>query len=327
MGMFRTAIIAATGVVAIAGASAVAAAETTAWPDRAITLVVPFAAGGGGDTLARLVSNQLAAELKQTIVVENKPGAGGNIGTSLVAHSKADGYTLAYGTNGTQAMNYWLYKSVDHKPSDFSAISRFTTIAAAVTVNASAPYKNLQDLIDDARKNPGKLTCGSAGNGTTSHMACEQLKQMTGINMVHVPYRGGAAALVDLIGGRITVLMDVMPNVSPQIKTGKVKALAVTSAQRLESDPDIPTIAESGVPGYEFMAWDGIFAPAGTSPAILSKINAAVARALADPALSKTLKSKGATPAPLSIADTKKFVNAEYTRLGDVVKKAGASVD
>lgn len=308
--------------------SAAVLAQQAAWPTHAITLVVPFAAGGGGDTLARLVAEPLSRELGQSIIVENRPGAGGNIGTSIAARANPDGYTLSYGTNGTQATNHWLYKSPGYAPADFEPISRFTVIAAALVVNGSDDrYKTLDQLLAYAKSHPGELTCGSAGNGTSSHLACELLNQMAGIKVMHIPYKGGGAAMTDLLGGRISFLIDVMPNVSGQIAAGKLRALAVTTPERVASNPDIPTMNEAGVKGYEFFAWDGLYAPKGTPAAVLDKLNTAVNQALQRPDVKKALESRGAIPSPTSRQVLAEFGAEEYTRLGKVVKTAGAAID
>lgn len=312
--------------IAISGPAA-SAVGAESWPNRPITLIVPFAAGGGGDTLARLVSVPLAQELGQSIVVENRPGAGGNIGSATASRAEPNGYTLAYATNGTQAINHWLYKNTGFSRDDFEPISRLTTIAAAVVVNPNEPYHTLKELLDAARAKPGVLTCGSAGNGTTSHLACEQLKQMAGVNIVHIPYKGGAAAMTDLLGGRLSLLIDVMPNVAPQINAKNLRALAVTTKERVASNPDIPTVAEAGVPGYSFFAWDALYAPKGTPPAILDKLNAAVNKVLAEPALRAQLEARGAEPAATTREGLRAFAKEEYERLGTVVKTAGARID
>lgn len=318
--------LAATACAALPSATVLA--QQAAWPTHAITLVVPFAAGGGGDTLARLVAEPLSRELGQSIIVENRPGAGGNIGTSIAARANPDGYTLSYGTNGTQATNHWLYKSPGYAPSDFEPISRFTVIAAALVVNGTDDrFKSLDQLLAYAKSHPGELTCGSAGNGTSSHLACELLNQMAGIKVMHIPYKGGGAAMTDLLGGRISFLIDVMPNVSGQITAGKLRALAVTTPERVASNPDIPTMNEAGVKGYEFFAWDGLYAPKGTPPEVLEKLNAAVNKALQRPDVKKTLESRGAIPSPTTRQTLKDFGAEEYTRLGKVVKTAGAAID
>ncbi|OZI36863.1 ABC transporter substrate-binding protein [Bordetella genomosp. 5] len=306
---------------------AVSAAGTETWPSRPINLIVPFPAGGGADTLARLVSEPLMRDLGQTIIVENRPGAGGNIGSATASRAEPNGYTLAYATNGTQAINHWLYKTTGFSRDDFEPISRLTTIAAAVVVNPADPYRSLKDLLDAARDKPGMLTCGSAGNGTTSHLACEQLKQMAGVNIVHVPYKGGAAAMTDLMGGRLSLLIDVMPNVAPQIKAQRLRALAVTTAERVASLPDVPTVAEAGVPGYAFFAWDALYAPKGTPAKVLDRLNAAVHKAMAEPEMRAQLEARGAQPAPTTREELRAFSNQEYERLGKVVRTAGAVID
>lgn len=312
------------GLAFIAGSTTVYADN---YPSRAVTVVVPFLAGGGGDTLARVATHSLSNELGQTIVVENKPGAGGNLGTAQVARSAPDGYTLAYGTNGTAAINHLIYKNPGFSQDDLEPISRLTTIAAAMAVNADSPIKSVQDLIAAAKQKPGALTCGSAGNGTTSHIACEMFKQMAGVNVMHVPYRGGAAALTDLLGGRIDFMIDVMPNLAGQIAGGKLRPLAVTMKERVPSHPDIPTMIEAGVPDYYFFAWDGLYAPKGTPAPVLDKLNQSVRAALAKPDVVKSLTDRGATPAPTSREELREFIKSEYNRLESVVKVAGAQVD
>lgn len=323
---FALLAISVASCIAISGPAA-SAVGVEAWPIRPITLIVPFAPGGGADNLARLVSIPMGKALNQSIVVENRPGAGGNIGTASASRAEPNGYTLAYATNGTQAINHWLYRTTGFSRDDFEPISRLTTIAAAVVVNPNEPYHNLKELIDAARAKPGTLTCGSAGNGTTSHLACEQLKQMTGVNIVHIPYKGGAAAMTDLMGGRLSMLIDVMPNVAPHINSGKLRALAVTTKERVASNPDIPTVSEAGVPGYAFFAWDALYAPKGTPAAVLDKLNATVAKVLAEPEVRAQLEARGAEPAPTSREGLRAFAQEEYERLGKVVKSAGATID
>jgi tripartite-type tricarboxylate transporter receptor subunit TctC len=324
--MFHPILSAASLGIALA-LGAVSPAAATTYPDRPITMVVPFAAGGGGDTLARIYADAISKVLNQTIVVENRAGAGGNIGTAAVSRSKPDGYTLAYGTNGTGAINHWIYKNPGYSPEDLEPISRLTTIAAAMVVRPDMNIKSVKELIAYGKQNPDQLTCGSAGNGTTSHIACELFKQMTGVEILHIPYKGGAAAMTDLIGGRISMLIDVMPNLSGQIAAGTLLPLAVTTKERASSHPDIPTMDEAGVPGYYFFAWDGIYAPKGTPAEVLDRLNQAVNTAMTQPATMKTLSARGATPAPTTRMDLKAFGKEEYERLGTVVKNANVSVD
>lgn len=300
----------------------------TDYPNKVIKAVVPFPPGGGGDTLGRLVFNRLGEELGQAIVIENMPGAGGNLGTRAVARSPADGYSVLYGTNGTHAINASIYKKLSFDPiEDFEPISRFTEIAAIVTVRADLPVASIKELIEYSKKSKAPLSFGSAGNGTTSHLAGEMFKQMTGVEWMHVPYKGGAAALTDLMGGRIDVLIDVAPNVGQHIAGGRIKALAVTTAERSKPFEQLPTVVESGVPGYVVTAWDGLFVPAKTDPAVIDKLTQAVHKALHNPALKEQLAARVAVASPLSPNDFKAFIAVETKRWGDVVKKSGATVD
>lgn len=303
-------------------------AQADPYPSKPVRLIVPFPPGGGGDTLARLVMTRAAKELGQPLVVENVPGAGGNVGAQSAARAPADGYTLFYGTNGTHAINHALYKAPGFDPrKDFEPISRLTRIAALLVVRPGLDVVRLPDLLQRIRSQPGKFTFASAGNGTTSHLAGEMLKSQGELNMVHVPYRGGAAAMTDLIGGQVDLMIDVMPSTAPQVRGGRVKGLAVSTAQRVGSFPELPTMAESGVPGFDVSAWDAVFAPAGTPRAVVDKLNAAIQRALADPELRQQLASRGSDPAPTTPEELGRFVSAEMERWGAAVRRSGASVD
>src|SRR5262245_34116868 len=216
------------------------------YPDRPIRVIVPFPAGGGGDILARTVMTRVAEILGQTIVIDNRAGAGGNIGTAAAARADADGYTLAYGTNGTHAINHTLYKSTGFDPiSDFAPISRLTQIALILVVHPGVPATSVPELLTYLKANAGKVNFASAGNGTSSHLAGELFKSVTGVNIVHVPYRGGAPAMTDLIGGQVQMMIEVMPNAYPQIEGGKLRGLAVTAAKRWPTAPTVPTFAEA----------------------------------------------------------------------------------
>ncbi len=320
----------AVGFTAIAvGSTAFGAETSTNWPAHPITLIVPFAAGGGGDTLARLAAEPLGKTIGQSIVVENHPGAGGNIGSAAAARAKADGYTFLYGTNGTQAINHSLYKSVGYEPEQLKAVGRFSTIELTMVV-AQDNTKDIHSVADIlAYRGPDNkpLTCGSAGNGTSSHLACEMFKKETGQSITHVPYKGNAAAVTDIIGGRIDFIIDVTPNVMPQIKSGRLKALAVTSKTPSASLPNIPTLDASGVKGFEFYAWDGLYAPAGTPPQIIEKMNAAIGEALKQKQTDERLRARGAVPSPMTPAQFQSFTDQEKQRLGTVVREIGAKVD
>lgn len=299
-----------------------------AYPNKPIKLIVPFPAGGGGDTLARLVMLRAAKELGQPIVVENLGGAGGNVGSAAAARAPADGYTVLYGTNGTHAINHTIYKSPGFNPlKDFEPVSQLTRIAAMVVVRPGLPVNSMAELTKLLKANPGKYTFGSAGNGTTSHLAGEIYKSRAGVSMVHIPYRGGGQAMTDLIGGQVDVMIEVMPNAAPQAKAGRVKPLAVSTLTRVASFPDVPTIAESGLPGFDVSAWDAIFVPAGTPKPIVSRLNEAIHRAMADPELRAQLQSRGAEAAPGTPEELAKFVASNIVLWGDAVKRSGATVD
>ena len=301
---------------------------SSAYPTKPIRLVVPFPPGGGGDTLARLECAGIGRELGQPFVVENIAGAGGNIGATNAMRAAADGYSLLYGTNGTHGINQSLYRAPGFDARrDFEPITRLTRIAAILVVRPGLAAASVPELLKLARDNPGKLTFASAGNGTTSHLAGEMLKAQASLDIVHVPYRGGAPAMTDLLGGRVDFMIDVAPNVAPQLAGGRIRALAVSTAQRSFAFPELPTIDESGVPGFDVSAWDAIFAPAGTPRAIIDTLNAAARKALADPGLRKALLARATEPWPSSPEELRQFVKAEIERWGVAVKRSGAVID
>ncbi|MBD9394161.1 tripartite tricarboxylate transporter substrate binding protein [Acidovorax sp. ACV01] len=309
------------------GAPSPSLAEST-FPSKPIKVIVPFPPGGGGDTLARLVLTRAGRELGQPIVFENLSGAGGNVGSQSAVSATADGYALLYGTNGTFGINHTLYKKPGFDPvRDFSPVGQLTRIAAMVVVRPGLPAQTLPELLRLIKASPGKYTFASAGNGTTSHLAGEILKARTGIDMVHVPYRGGAPAMTDLMGGQVDLMIDVMPNTASQVRGGRVRGLAVTTVTRVSQMPDVPTIAESGVEGFDVSAWDGIFVPAGTPAPVIEKLNAAIHKALADPEVRKSLADRGAEAAPSTPQALARLVHASIQSWGAAVKRSGATVD
>ena len=304
------------------------AQPAASYPSKPIKVIVPFTAGGGGDILARLVMLRVAKELGQPIIFENLAGAGGNVGSAVAARAPADGYTLLYGTNGTLAINQTIYKSPGFNPlKDFEPVSQLTQLAAMVVVRPTLAVNSMAELTKLLKANPGKYSFGSAGNGTTSHLAGEIYKSRAGVAVVHIPYRGGAQAMTDLIGGQVDMMIEVMPNAAPQAKAGRVKPLAVTTAKRVAAWPDVPTIAESGLPGFEVSAWDAIVVPAGTPRAIVDKINAAIHKASLDAELRSQLQQRGADMAPGTPEELSKYIASNITLWGDAVKRSGASVD
>jgi tripartite-type tricarboxylate transporter receptor subunit TctC len=298
------------------------------YPDHPIRLVVPFPAGGGADTLARIVMPRVGQELGVPIIIDNRPAAGGNVGAEFVARAPPDGYTLLYGTNGTHAINAALYSNLRFDPvRDFAPISRMTTITALLVVNPDFPVNSVAELIQFAKSHPGEVNFASAGNGTTSHLAGELFGTMAGIDIVHVPYRGGALAIKDVMAGQVQMMIDVMPNAYPLAKSGKVRGLASTTARRSPAAPEYPTIAESGVPGYDVSAWDAIFAPAGTPPEIIDQLNLAIRRALDDPDVVRSLLAHGAQPVPSTPGELARYAAAESRKWARIVMQSGAKID
>ena len=309
------------------------APTTGAWPSKPVRIVVPFAPGGTTDILARALAPELGKAFGQTFVVDNKPGAGGNLGADLVAKSPADGYTLLMGTVGTQAINAALYPKMPFDPlKDLAPITMMAGVPNVLVMNPAkaqaAGIKNVADLIRYARANPGKLNMASSGNGTSIHLSGELFKSMTGTFLLHFPYRGSGPALLDLIGGTMDLMFDNLPSALPQIKAGKLIALAVTSAQRSAALPDVPTIAEAGpVKGFEASSWFGLLAPTGTPPDIIDRIQQETAKALGAPALKERLLSQGAIPSGMTPAEFTRFIAAETKKWTQVVKVSGAKVD
>lgn len=295
------------------------------FPSKPIRLVVGYSPGGTTDIIARIIGKQLTKSLHQAVVVENRPGAGGNIGGDVVAKAAPDGYTLMLGTAGTMAVNPWIYKNMQFDTvKDFAPVSLIATLPNLMVVNPKVPAKNVQEFVAWAKKQPpGKVFFASSGTGNTPHLTAELFNQTTGLNMVHVPYKGSGAALTDLVGGKgVQVMFDNMPSAIGFARSGSLRALAVTSPKRVQSAPDIPTVAESGYPGFQVVTWFGLFAPAGTPAAIVDKLNHAVADAVADPDVHKQLVNLGAEPTTNSPADFEKLVQEEKVRWGKVVKAA-----
>ena len=309
------------------------APTTGAWPSKPVRIVVPFAPGGTTDILARALAPELGKAFGQTFIIDNKPGAGGNLGADLVAKSPADGYTLLMGTVGTQAINAALYPKMPFEPlKDLAPITMMAGVPNVLVMNPAkaqaAGIKNVADLIRYARANPGKLNMASSGNGTSIHLSGELFKSMTGTFLLHFPYRGSGPALLDLIGGTMDLMFDNLPSALPQIKAGKLIALAVTSAQRSAALPDVPTIAEAGpVKGFEASSWFGLLAPTGTPPDIIDRIQQETAKALGAPALKERLLSQGAIPSGMTPAEFTRFIAAETKKWTQVVKVSGAKVD
>jgi tripartite-type tricarboxylate transporter receptor subunit TctC len=324
----RTGLLAAMTLAFAPGMVLGAEGSAGAYPDKPLHLIVPFPPGGGADNLARLIVPKLAQALGQPIVIENKAGAGGNIGAEYVARAAPDGYTLLYGTNGTHAINASLYRKLRFDPvKDFIPVSRMTEIAAMLIVSPQLPVTSVAELIAYAKAHPGKLNFGSAGNGTTSHLAGEMFKTQAAIDIVHVPYRGGALAMTDLIGGQVQLMIEVMPNAYPQVRDARVRGLAVSTPKRFAGAPEMPTIAESALPGFEASAWDGIFVPALTPTPIVERLNAAIRLALEDPELGAALRARGAMQVPSTPEAFAHFIAASSEKWALAVRASGATID
>ncbi|MDM0017436.1 Bug family tripartite tricarboxylate transporter substrate binding protein [Variovorax saccharolyticus] len=311
------------------------AAAQGSWPAKPVRIVVPFAPGGTTDILARAVAPELSKAFGQQFIVDNRAGAGGNVGAEIVAKAPNDGYTLLMGTVGTHGINRALYPKLPYDPiKDFVPITLVAAVPNVMEMNVDKAralnINNVADFVKYAKANPGKLNMASSGSGTSIHLAGELFKSMTGSYMTHIPYRGSGPALLDLVGGNADVMFDNLPSSMQQIKGGKLKALAVTSSQRSPALPDVPTVEEAGGPalkGYEASSWFGLLAPAGTPPEIVNRIQQEVAKALASPAVKEKLVAQGAIPSGNSPADFAKLIDAEHTKWAKVVKASGAKVD
>jgi len=327
--MRRWIFLCATGaLVAAFAAGAWAQPNLSPYPTKPIRIVVPFPAGGTTDVLARAAAQKLTESLGQPVVVDNRPGAGGNIGAELVAKSAPDGYTLLMGTVGTHAINPSLYPKMpyDHVR-DFAPIILVAGVPNVLVVNPSLPVNSVQELIAYAKANPGKLNFASSGNGTSIHLSAELFKTMAGVQMTHVPYKGSAPALQDLVGGQVQLMFDNLPSSLALIKAGKLKALAVTSKTRAPALPEVPTMAESGLPGFEASSWFGLLGPAGTPQPAITKVNAEIAKWLATPEAKEKLIAQGANVAGGTPEDFARHIAAETAKWQKVVKDSGAKID
>ena len=305
----------------------------TAWPTKPVRIVVPFAAGGTTDILARAVAPELSKAFGQPFIIENRGGAGGNLGADIVAKSPADGYTLLMGTVGTQAINKSLYSRMPYDPQkDFSPITLVAGVPNVMEMNAEKAkalgINNVLDFIAYAKAHPGKLNMASSGNGTSIHLAGELFKSMTGIYMTHIPYTGSGPAMLGLLSGVVDVMFDNLPSSMSQIRAGKPKAFAVTSSQRSAALPDLPTVEEAGkLKGFEASSWFGLLAPAGTPADVVLRLQQETAKALKTPAMKEKLLAQGAIPSGNTPQEFAALIDAEIKKWAPVVKASGAKVD
>jgi tripartite-type tricarboxylate transporter receptor subunit TctC len=324
MQLRRLLIRAAAGLLATAFS---ASAFAQSYPAKPVKVVVPYPPGGPTDIVARVVSQKLFEQTGQQFLVENRPGAGGNIGAEAVARSAADGYTVVVATTA-HAINPALFKNLTydiHK--DFAPVSQLTSGPLVIVVNPSLPAKDVKELIALAKAKPGELSFASSGNGQSTHLSAELFNSMAGIKLNHVPYKGSAPALTDVIAGQAALMFDTMLSAMPHVKSGKLRALAVTSAARSPAAPELPTIAESGLPGYEAIAWNGLLAPAGTPKDVITKLNAELKKALETPEIKDRFAAQGFTAAWTSPETFAAFLQSEVDKWAKVVKISGATVD
>ena len=300
------------------------------WPDRPIRLVVPFPPGGINDLVARVIGNRLAEQLQQTVIIDNRVGAGGTVGLAIASRANPDGYTLAFGATSTVAVSPALYRDLPYDPvKAFAPIAPIASVPSVLLLSPAVAATTVKELIALARAKPGVLNYASAGAGTSQHMGAELLKAMAKIDLQHVPYKGGAAAIADLIGGQVQVQIEPLPTALPHIRTGRVRALAVTSPKRLAVLPDMPTLAEAaGLPGYELMIWFGILAPVGTPRPIVMRLNEEIARAVVSPEVRERFAQQGADAAAQQSPEAfGAFIQREIRRWAEVVRISGAKVD
>jgi len=298
------------------------------YPSRPIRLVVPQAPGSASDNVARIVATQLSQQMGQQVVVDNRPGGGFAIGMGLTAKATPDGYTLGYAPVGAVAISPNMFRKPPYNVlKDFQPVALIATNQMLLAASPRHPFRTVREVIDFAKKNPGKLLNASSASGSPGHVGFELFKLMAGVKIVHVPYKGGAPAILDLMAGQVHLMMESLNSITPHAKAGRVRGLGVTGKARSPAVPDIPTIAEAGVPGYEATTWSGVVAPAGLPKAILARVNREINQAIAAPAVRDRLAAIGANPTPLTPEEFAELLRKDYTKWGDVVRRAGATID
>jgi tripartite-type tricarboxylate transporter receptor subunit TctC len=304
-----------------------APASAQDYPARPVTIIVPQPPGGGTDIISRIIGAQLSAQLNQTFIIENRTGAGTVVGTVAAANAQPDGYTLLAGLNANMAVNSSLYATLAYDPvRDFTPVGMMAEFPFVLVVSKDFPAKSVKELVEMAKAKPGEINFASAGNGSGQHLSMELFKLMTGTSLTHVPYRGASPAYSDVISGRTPVFFDNLASALAQIKGGNVRALAVTGKERSPLIPEVPTVAEAGVPGYQNYVWFGLWAPKKTPQAIIEKLNAQLKKAIADPTVSKRIEADAGVPMNTPLADIEPMVKAEIAKWADVVKRANISI-
>ncbi|HEV7305894.1 tripartite tricarboxylate transporter substrate binding protein [Ensifer sp.] len=318
----------ALGLAALSALPFGSTALAQGFPDRPVTLVVPFAAGGSTDVVARIVAQKMSEDLGEQVIVQNVAGAGGNLGAANVARADPDGYTILMGTVATHALNPLILKTKPYDPEkDFSPISLLVVVPNVLVVNPELPAKNVEELLALLKAKPDEYSYASSGNGTPLHLSGELFKKMAGVSMQHIPYKGAGPALNDVIGNQVPIMFDNLPSSSGHIKAGTLRALAVTTAERAPSFPDVPTVAESGIPGYETYTWNALFAPANTPEPVVARLNEAANKALKDPAVVERMKEFSAKIVGSTPAELQAHVSAELAKWTPVVRDANVQMD
>ena len=313
----------AIALVAVFGFVNALPAQAQQYPAKPIRLIVPFVAGGSADVLSRVLAQRLNQQYGQQVVVENRPGSGGHVGAEAAARAAPDGYTIVFGTIGIHAA-YTIYSKLNYDPSrDLQPVSMYADVPNILVVHPSVPVKNVKEFIALAKSNPGRLNFGTAGSGSSTHMAGEWFKLYTGVNLTHVPYKGSAQAMQDLLGGQIELMFAPTQTVIPQLQSGRLKAIAVTGTQPLEALPGVPTVAASGLSGYQAQGWFGLLAPKATPPAVVARLHDDVNKILALPEVRKDLIAKGAEPGSQTAAEFGRFIADEQAKWARLVKEAG----
>jgi tripartite-type tricarboxylate transporter receptor subunit TctC len=298
------------------------------YPEKTVRIIVPYAPGGTADMLARTIGQKMAESLGQQVIIDNRPGAGGNIGANLAARAAPDGYTILMGTVATHAINPNLYPKMPYDAAkDFAPIILVATLPNLLVINPSLPARNVKELIALAKSKPGELAFASAGNGTSQHLSGELFKKMTGVDMIHIPYKGSAPAVTDLVGGQVQVMFDNIPSSLPQVRAGKLRALAVTGPRRSPVVPDLPTVSEAGLPGFSITSWFALFAPDGTPAKILLRLNKEAGKAIASQELRKQWMAQGIEPAGGTSEQLAEFRRIEAPKWEKIVRDSGARVE
>ena len=324
--MVRKIVILCAGMLLTLAATA---AQAQAYPARPIRFVVPYAPGGPLDLIARAIGQKLTEATGQAVVVDNKPGAGGNIGADIVAKAAPDGYTIVMGAVATHAINPTLYPKIPYDPvKDFTPVAMVAVVPNVLVVNPTLPVKSVKELIDFAKAKPSYLNFASGSTGSTGHLAGELFNALAGVQMVHIPYKGGAPAMADLLAGQVQLMFDNLANALPQVKAGKLRALAVTTAQRSAFAPDLPTLAEAGVPGFDLTTWFGIFLPGNAPRDIVLRLNTEINKALNAPDMKDRLEKMGAEPPANNTPERfAAFIKVEFDKYARVIKASGAKVE